>query len=251
MLALQVDWLSERGGRKVNEDACGHWRSDRALCAVLADGAGGHGGGDIASRLAVRELLTHFAQAPPPDADALRTLVFEINHMLLDAREPGTPRQDMHSTVVCLVLDFVDGKARWAHAGDSRLYWFRAGRLRRRTLDHSLVQSLVDAGLLTPEEVRGHAQRSELRSALGVGDDQLEVDATEADADVEPGDAFLLCTDGVWEHLDDALIVQALAEAGSPRDWLDGLSAGVRAAAQRQAHHDNFSALAVWVAADA
>ena len=248
MISLQVDWLSERGGRKVNEDACGHWQSERALCAVLADGAGGHGGGDIASQLAVRELLVRIAQAPIDSAEAARALVFEINDTLLGAREPGTPRQDMHSTVVCLVIDFVEARAFWAHAGDSRLYWFRAGRVRRRTRDHSLVQSLVDAGLLAPDQLRGHPQRSELRSALGVDDDQLEVDAGEADDAVAPGDAFLLCTDGVWEHLDDATIEQALVAAASPSEWLDMLGRAVRQAVAPLAHHDNFSALAVWAA---
>jgi serine/threonine protein phosphatase PrpC len=246
MLALQVDWLSERGGRSVNEDACGHWRSERALCAVLADGAGGHGGGDIASRLAVRELLGRFAESPPCDAAALGVLLRDINQTLIGERVADTPRQDMHSTVVCIVIDLLDGHAHWAHAGDSRLYWFRAGRLHLRTRDHSLVQSLVDAGLLAPERLRGHPQRSELRSALGVDDDLLEVATGASDSPVEAGDAFLLCTDGLWEHLDDAAIEEALAATTSPREWLDALGDAVRTAVARLTQHDNFSALAIW-----
>ena len=67
MLSLEVALLSDRGGRKYNEDACGHWHSERYLCCVLADGAGGHGGGEVASRLAVQELIGRFSQAPAQD----------------------------------------------------------------------------------------------------------------------------------------------------------------------------------------
>lgn len=250
MLSLQIEWLSERGGREINEDACGHWRSSRALCAVLADGAGGHGGGDVASRLVVRELVSHFAQAPTMQAQELGLLLHTVNEALIAERVPGTAQQDMHSTVVCLVVDFVDGRAHWAHAGDSRLYWFRGGHVLQRTRDHSFVQSLVDAGMLAPDQVRSHPQRSELRSALGVTQDQLEVDAAQGTQAVEPGDVFLLCTDGLWETMDDTTLERLLAEAPNPRAWLDALSAEVGREVDRisgaDAQHDNFTALAVW-----
>ena len=185
MLALEVALLSDPGGRTTNEDACGHWHSDRRLCCVLADGAGGHGGGDVASQLAVRHLLS-----------ALRRRHGRCRGRLGRAgarRQPGAACRpgarhrcrSMHTTVVCLVIDFVDHRAHWAHAGDSRLYWFRDGRLIDRTRDHSLVQSLVDAGMLDEEALRTHPQRSELRSALGVAEHELEVAHSDAARRVE------------------------------------------------------------------
>ncbi|MEY4750585.1 MAG: hypothetical protein RIQ60_2799 [Pseudomonadota bacterium] len=249
MLQLDVALLSDRGGREYNEDACGHWQSERQLCCVLADGAGGHGGGDIASRLAVRELIGRFAQDPPQDGAALADLVMQLNSALRAQQLPGTPQQDMHSTVVCLVLDFIDPSALWAHVGDSRLYWFRSGRLLRRTRDHSLVQGLIDAGMLAEADVRGHPQRSELRSALGVTNEQLEVSASAAGESVLPGDVFLLCTDGLWEYVDDDAMAASLTAAATPRDWLDDLAAAVRHAARAKASHDNFTALTVWTQA--
>ena len=179
MLALQVALLSEAGGRRYNEDACGHWNSERHLVCVLADGAGGHGGGDVASRLAVRELIGRFAHKPATDAAALGALVHEINRALIGQRVSGTPNADMHSTVVCLVIDYVARRAHWAHAGDSRLYWFRRAQLLGRTRDHSLVQSLVDAGVIGEGDLRRHPQRSELRSALGLAPELLEVSSTD------------------------------------------------------------------------
>lgn len=246
MVALQVEWLSDRGGRTYNEDACGHCLSANRLCAVLADGAGGHGGGDIASRLAVRELVALFAQQQTSTADELALRLRAVNETLIAERQPGTARQDMHSTVVCLVIDVERGHAHWAHAGDSRLYWFRGGKLMQRTRDHSVVQSLVDAGMLTPEHLAEHPQRSELRSALGVAPEVLEVAAADGQQAVEPGDVFLLCTDGLWEYVGDAALEATLREAGDARAWLDALADGVRLATRGKANHDNFTALAVW-----
>jgi len=246
MLALEVALFSDPGGRKYNEDACGHWHSANQLCCVLADGAGGHGGGDVASRLTVQELIGRFAQSPSQDGSALGELLRQTNDALIGHREPGTPRADMHSTVVCLVVDFIAHRAHWAHAGDSRLYWFRGGRLLDRTRDHSLVQSLVDAGLLTETDVRTHPKRSELRSALGIAPDVLEVSSADGGQPVQQGDVFLLCTDGLWEYIDDARLEQMLGESTTPRAWLDRLADEVMRSAAHKASHDNFSALVVW-----
>jgi len=249
MLALEVALLSDRGGRKYNEDACGHWHNGSALVAVLADGAGGHGGGDIAARLAVSELIGRFAQRPSGDGAALGALVRETNLALIDQRVPGTPRQDMHSTVVCLVLDFVAERAHWAYAGDSRLYWFRDGHVLERTRDHSLVQTLVDSGAIGTAQMRTHPRRSELRSALGIADEVLEVGAGDAGQPVQAGDVFMLCTDGLWEYVDDEEMAASLVAARTPADWLHSLEAAVRRNAAHKASHDNFSALVVWTRA--
>lgn len=249
MLALEVALMSDRGGRKYNEDACGHWHSKRHLCCVLADGAGGHGGGDIASRLAVQELISRFSLQPSERASELESLLRTTNDVLISERVPGTPRQDMHSTVVCLVIDFVQHRAHWAHSGDSRMYWFREGRVLDRTRDHSLVQGLVDNGVLTADQIRVHPKRSELRSALGIAPEVLEVSAGEGRLDVLPGDVFLLCTDGLWEYLDDAVLERSLSSAVNPGAWIGELATQVRQAASHKASHDNFSALTVWTRA--
>ena len=249
MLALEVALLSDRGGRRYNEDACGHWHSDRHLCCVLADGAGGHGGGDIASKVAVQELIGRFSRAPSNDGQELGLLLRQTNDALIGQRMPGTPRQDMHSTAVCLVIDFVDHLAHWAHAGDSRLYWLRAGHVHARTRDHSLVQALVDAGVLPEAQLQAHPQRSELHSALGIPSEQLLVSSANSADAVQAGDVFMLCTDGLWEYIADEVLERTLAASATPRAWLDALSAEVVAAAGHKASHDNFSALVVWTGA--
>lgn len=247
MLAIEIAFLTDPGGRPYNEDACGHWHSERHLCCVLADGAGGHGGGDVASRLAVQNVLERFAEQPTAGSQSLSMLLWQTNEKLIGHRSVDKRLRDMHTTVVALVIDFVDAVAHWSHVGDSRLYWFREGRVHERTRDHSLVQSLINAGVLTDAQARGHPRRSELQSALGIRPEDLQVDASAEGMPVTAGDAFLLCSDGLWEYVDDAAMEHALAGATSPAEWLAALERLVRSATAGRASHDNFSAVAVWL----
>ncbi|CAN5776106.1 protein phosphatase 2C domain-containing protein [soil metagenome] len=249
MLAVEVAILNERGGRSHNEDSCGHWHADGLLCCVLADGAGGHGGGQIASRLAVERVLELFAAEPSVDGPQLRGLVQSANAAVLSGQSEGAERAHMHSTVVCLALDYAQHAAHWAHAGDSRLYWFRRHQVFERTRDHSVVQALIDGGMLTEAQALAHPNRSELRSALGSEPAQLEVGDSGLARKVEAGDVFLLCTDGVWECVDQALLEATLQLADSADGWLAAIELAVLGASvghENGKEHDNFSAIAVW-----
>lgn len=246
-MQIELALLSEPGGRPYNEDACGHWHSDRHLCCVLADGAGGHGGGDVASKLAVSHVLTRYANSPTHDPEALHALLIDTNREVLAHRADGTKLAHMHSTVVVLSIDLQARTALWGHCGDSRLYAFRGGRLAQRTSDHSLVQSLIDAGLLDEAGARNHPQRSELYSALGTAPSDLRVHVNDAVWPLAGHDVLMLCTDGLWEWVPDGDIAAALANAPDPHAWLASLEAEVRRATTGRPSHDNFSALAVWL----
>jgi len=247
MITFDIAIMSEPGGREYNEDACGHWASDHHLCCVLADGAGGHGGGDIASKLAVTSLLTDFAKIPTTDGVELLGLLRRVNQAVLDGREPTGVRRDMHTTVVSLVIDTAQGYADWAHCGDSRLYWFREGHLLERTIDHSFVQSLLTAGIIQEHEVRSHPKRSVLLSALGSEPDELNASASVSSRQVNRGDVFLLCSDGVWEHLPDDVLEHSLQQAATPQDWLVTLKNLISLATSGRVRYDNFTALTVWL----
>jgi PPM family protein phosphatase len=252
-MQLDLAFLSQPGGRARNEDACGHWSHDKHLCCVLADGAGGHGGGQQASRLAVQTLIHAFAQRHTlgaqlrHDETSLEADVRHANRHIIEHRSEHPAQAQMHTTAVALWVDLGHEEARWAHCGDSRLYAFRAGQLRTRTRDHSLVQSLVDGGLLDESALRSHHQRSELISALGVDEAELQITVTPQAWRLAEQDAFLLCSDGVWEWLEDADVTQTLQGARSPQDWLQALEAQVLSATAQFPRHDNYSALAVWV----
>ena len=244
---MELATLSRRGGRNYNEDACGHWHSDRHLCCVVADGAGGHGGGDKASKIAVQFILGGFAAQPESSGEAIQRIIVDTNRSIIQHRADDRALQNMHSTVVALFIDLDARVGAWGHCGDSRLYVFRGGRIAARTKDHSLVQSLVDGGMLAPEGMRSHPQRSELLSALGVGEEDLTVSVSPQPWSLEPGDVFLLCTDGLWEYVEDAQLEGALATAASPLAWLHELEKNVLHGAAHKPRHDNFTALAVWV----
>lgn len=249
---VQLAILSRPGGREYNEDACGHWHSDDHLCCVVADGAGGHGGGEVASRLAVRHILEQVADAPLATGDEVRDLLFDTNATVRTHRADAPAQREMHTTVVGLFIDLREGRAIWGHAGDSRLYLFRDGQMLAHTRDHSVVQALVDAGLLTPEQTRTHPRRSELQSALGTEPEHLLVSVSSRPWTLRAGDAFLLCTDGLWEFVDEAAMCASLNRAADPPAWLAQLERIVteRARTAGKASHDNFSAIAVLVGED-
>lgn len=249
MQQIELAVLSRQGGRKYNEDACGHWHSEQRLCCVVADGAGGHGGGDVASKLAVRHIIDQASSAPLARADEVHDLLVDTNAQLRRHQSESDLTRDMHSTVVALFIDMAHQEALWGHAGDSRLYLFRGGQMLVHTRDHSVVQSLVDAGLIGPEQMRTHPQRSELQSALGSRPEHLLVSTASKPWQLLAGDVFLLCTDGLWEYVDEAEMCASLARSADPTDWMERLEQLVlqHAGDSGKTGHDNFSGLAVWI----
>jgi PPM family protein phosphatase len=245
---LQFASISEAGGRSRNEDACAQWRHAALFASVVADGAGGHGGGDTASRIVVDTVVDELARIAAAGvalngANLLRVLL-RANDAIIDAQEHDQALNQMRSTAALLGIDEAAGVAAWAHCGDTRLYCFRRGVTLVQTQDHSLVQSMIDANLIDTRDVRTHPRRNVLFSALGTADD-LAIAASEEPFVFDAGDAFLLCTDGFWEYLDEAVMIEAIGHASTPAAWLDLMVAHLRSVARP--NHDNFTATAVWI----
>lgn len=239
--------LSRTGARERNEDALGVWSHDGVCYCVLADGAGGLGGGDRAAQLVVAETLTSLRRAPGCTGESLVAALAAANASLVDAQKEEVRFASMRSTAVVLALDTAAQQAVWAHLGDSRLYCFRAGAVAAQTIDHSVVQEMVSAGYLRADQLRSAPERSQLLAALGdAGAFEPQVHGT--GFPVQAGDAFLLCSDGCWEPINEAQMVEDLASsvhaAGfDPNGWLQRLQQRIRLrAAPRQ---DNYSAIAV------
>jgi serine/threonine protein phosphatase PrpC len=243
MLQVQMAARCEVGGRNHNEDDLRHGRSGSRWYAVLSDGAGGHKGGAIASDIVVRMTALGLQSATQATPEYLTQLVCEANDTLLQSQDKRS-RDRMHATLVALWIDAQREEALWTHVGDSRLYMLRHGRVAHMTLDDSVVQRMVSAGYLTPEEALNHPQKNQLVCAMGA-EDGVEPNTVPTTVAVEDGDAFLLCSDGWWDHFEPHDIETAFAESTSPDEWLD-LMAGVivQVGLPRQ---DNYSAIAVWV----
>ncbi len=242
MLELDTCYISETGGRQRNEDACGYWQSATTGCWVLSDGAGGHGSGDIASRLVVSTVLQAFSERPEVSSQQALGLLKAANEAVITEKTCGATRDDMHATVTILLLDRGQRSAVLAHVGDSRIYHFRQARIRSMTRDHSLVQQMVDAGYGGTDLLRTHPKRNLLTSAIGAAG-AIEMTVSPQPLEVLPGDCFLLCSDGWWEYLEDAEMELALARQSAGADWLDEMAATIRS--RGRAGHDNYSALCV------
>lgn len=244
MLEIAVATRSECGARATNEDNVHVCRDGPHWLAVLADGAGGHRGGAEAARRAVehmRESL-HGAGAEFNAAALTRAVAATHRHVLDGQRGDGLDR--MHSTVVALWIDVARGSALWTHLGDSRLYVARRGVLSQLTSDDSVVQSMVDAGLITPQQALAHPEKNQLIAALGI-DGEVEPHTVAQAVPLQAGDAFVLCSDGWWGSLDEAAMMASLSDADTPREWLDAMQRRIEA--RGQPRQDNFSAIAAWI----
>jgi serine/threonine protein phosphatase PrpC len=239
---ILISVLSKVGSRERNEDSCGYWGREGPVCCVLSDGAGGHGGGDVASQVAVRTVLDAFARRPECSSENVGELIAAANREVIRQQARGAGLHDMRATLVVLAFDPHREIAVWGHIGDSRLYLLRSGYVESRTKDHSLLQSMIDAGFAKTGEAQSTG-RSVLIASLGA-EDGFEPEVLPQEIALRSGDAFLLCSDGFWEHTADTTIEAALQRSASPQDWLEKLELSVTDA--RKPSQDNYSAMAVW-----
>lgn len=225
------------GGRPYNEDCVDYKQTgEDNLCVVLADGLGGHGGGEIASKEAVKLILDGWHGSATPAS--LCDLAQAAHRRILTLQ---TPVCKMKTTVV--ILSITEGRAQWAHAGDSRLYHFIDGKLVYQTRDHSSSQIAVLMGQIKPEEIRFHEDRSHIFRALGQ-ENNMSADAKEQE--LAPGrHAFLLCTDGFWEYVYETEMEEELRAAVSAKDWLERMKHRLDGRADQD--NDNNTAAAVWL----
>lgn len=241
VLAIDSAQQSNTGGRSRNEDSCGSWRNASAGCWVISDGAGGHGSGDIASNLVVKHVLETFAAQPVISAEHIVSLLEGAHAAVMDAKSVEGA-DNMHATCSILLIDREGSRVVWGHVGDSRIYVFRKGQLVFQTRDHSLVQTMIDAGYGDAAMIRTHPQRSLLTSAIG-NSGELSVSVSGEPAPLQAGDVFLMCTDGWWEYIEEGLMQTALSESVSLQDWLTRMATIVSQTASEG--HDNFTAVAI------
>jgi len=209
--SLRVGAKSHVGNvRSENQDLMSRFTSPFGEVFIVADGMGGHQGGETAVAMTVEGFDTELRNAPPQSsvADALMSAAQRTNEKIYELANSNDPTiAKMGSTVVLAVID---GNQMWVgHAGDSRAYLYRDGKLARLTKDHSMVQKMIDHEMLTEEQARDHPDASVINRAFGQ-QQELELEVS-GPMEVLPGDGVLLCTDGLSGYVVDEKIATAIA----------------------------------------
>jgi PPM family protein phosphatase len=198
--------------RNDNQDS---YLADEPVFAV-ADGVGGHLGGDVASATAVRVIQE--AKQTGVQAGQLQDLLRKVNSAIWEKSQSAPHLRGMGTTCTLALLD--DGSAHLAHVGDSRAYLFRAGQLSQITQDHNLVGKMVSEGRLTREEAAHHPQRNIITRALGLDPD---VDVDLLTQELTEGDRLVLCSDGLSSMIEDRTLEDVLLDEGDPQVAADRL----------------------------
>ncbi len=212
-LGLEVATATDPGRdpmKQVNEDTAAARHTAHGHLAVVCDGMGGHVGGREASRIAVETIFRVFDATPAgaqPSlvlADAIR----EANRAVFARGQEHAELKGMGSTAVAVLTHA--GGSEVAHVGDSRVYLLTQGQIYQVTKDHSLVQRLVDANMLTPEQASNHPNANQITNALGQKP-TVEVELRPQPFPIVPGDVFLLCSDGLSDECGPQDFLQTLA----------------------------------------
>lgn len=199
------------GARAVNQDRMGYCFSRESLLMLVADGMGGHLRGEVAAQLTLQACASAFqreAQPRIPDPAAFLDAALRAAHrdLLRYQTHHQLPEAPRTTVIACIVQD---DAAWWAHAGDSRLYWLRDGRIVSRTRDHSKVQSMVSLGLIGAHEQENHPERNKVLNCLGSPYEPTVEITTRAR--LQRGDTLVLCSDGFWTGLPEDGFAEAFA----------------------------------------
>jgi PPM family protein phosphatase len=218
MLTLEFASLSDRGKVRLNnEDACGHIvpgtpeeLDERGAVFVVADGMGGHRGGEIASRIAVRTILAFYSADGEQDRSQALAFAFrEANKTIIEESVADSALFGMGTT--CTALALHNGHAYFAHVGDSRGYLLRGGVIQQITNDHSIVGEMVRSGIISDEDARHHPKRNVITRSLGAQEDTA-ADVPTSPMTIHAGDVFMLCSDGLTTYLSDQDLATILSE---------------------------------------
>jgi protein phosphatase len=221
-MKLEVASITDTGQvRPNNEDAYGNFepadeeeRRAKGWLFIVADGMGGHRGGEIASSLAVKTIRSsYYADGGGDRASALKSAVVEANRHILSEATSDASLTGMGTT--CTAMAIHDGFAYFVHVGDSRAYVLRDGEMVQLTQDHSLVGEMVRSGILTDEDARNHPKRNVITRSLGI-QETVAADTPFSPFKLEKGDVFALCSDGLTSMVGDTEIGGVL-DASDPK----------------------------------
>lgn len=240
--------ISLVGDRRDNEDRSEILVTDNSVMAVVADGMGGHAHGDLAAEAALASLASNFRRSRRSlgDAEGFLNAAFAAAHQEVHALGKGLPPDNKPgTTAVCVLVK--DARLWWTGVGDSRAYHVRGGQLLERTVDHTMIESLLAAGQITREQALLHPDRHIVEYCLGVERQPPPIEV-QGPREVVPGDVVLLCSDGLWGQLGEPLILERLGGDDELETIVRGLAEDAVAAAHP--HSDNVTVAVLRAIAD-
>lgn len=235
--------FSEAGERENNEDCIEVTETEAGICAVLCDGLGGHDCGELASACVCASIRDNFMKASSEDElGALAcALIQQAQDDLREEQVRLHKENGMKTTVCCLLIR--DTLAAAAYVGDSRIYHFRKKHVLSRSLDHSIPQYLVTVGEIKEREIRHHPDRNKLIRVMGSEWETPRYQRMEL-PELSQNDAFLLCSDGFWEWIEEKEMENRLKRAADSEAWLQEMRVVVYGRG-RGNRMDNLSAIAI------
>ena len=233
---------TDPGDRDINEDRTGICIRQDAICFVLCDGLGGHKMGGTAASLAVETFKDLFSKCS--DISGYLRDAFSAAQDIITAEQMSCHGEKKMKTT-CAALVIGCGNAFIGHVGDSRVYIFGKEKMMKRTLDHSVSQMLALTGDIKEDEIRFHSERNILLRVMG---DKWEHPMQELmkPVSLRKCRAFLLCSDGFWELIEEKEMCRLLDSTGTVKEWLDAMSDVVRKNGTGNSM-DNNTAIAVWI----
>lgn len=230
--------MTSKGERERNEDYTGVVELRGRTVFLLADGLGGHARGDYASRFVVEEIKRLLMEQSDL---CIEQCIQKSQDKLLIEQKRLHEEGAMKTTIT--VLDIWDGYAQFFHVGDSRIYFFHKNKYTLRSTDHSVPQMLYMSGRIREKDIRHHQDRSKLIKVMGMEWNAPKYDVSKK-LKLVNGDAFLLCSDGFWELIEEKQMVKMLKKSSSTKEWLSMMEQEVLKNGTGT-NMDNYSAIAV------
>ena len=239
--SITYSTYTDKGGRDINEDSIGVFQNAGNLGFVLCDGLGGHGMGDAASSLVVEVFKDQFSKTDDL-VNYLGQAFLASQDILIAEQKARNAEKKMKTTAVSLVTD--GNTAYIGHIGDSRVYAFNKNKVKTRTLDHSIPQMLVLSKEIKESEIRNHPERNIVLRVMGIEWEEPMYELM-VPIPLKKCQAFLLCSDGFWELIEEKTMCELLKKASTVDQWLYEMAAVVKANGVGK-NMDNNSAIAVW-----